>query len=75
VFDPNRPIELKWDPSLSRNGQWDMGHKYGYEYKALQRRYMNGHINLNEFLAEYRNPNNYRPEHPSSNRSRAHDKN
>ncbi|MCJ2186968.1 GH-E family nuclease [Novosphingobium beihaiensis] len=73
VFDPNTGELLTWDRSVSRAGQWDMGHLPGQEYRALHGRYMSEEITLKEFLQEYRNPNNYRPESPSSNRSRRYE--
>ena len=69
VFDPNTGKELFWDKSRSRAGQWDMGHRTGHEYRELHRRYMDGEISKQQFLDEYRNPGNYYPEDPSSNRS------
>ncbi|MGX2952059.1 GH-E family nuclease [Shewanella sp. JL219SE-S6] len=72
VFDPNTKKELFWDGG-SRVGQWDMGHKPGKDYASLHDKYIAGDISKQEFLDEYRNPNNYHPEDPSSNRSRKHD--
>ncbi len=70
VRDPNTGEILEWDPSKPRVGQWDMGHKPGNEYHRLHDDYMNGRISKDEFLAKYRDPNNYRPESVSANRSR-----
>ena len=47
-----------------------MGHKPGREYKKLHDDYMSGKISKEEFEREYHNPENYRPEAPSANRSR-----
>jgi len=70
VLDPNNPnIELKWDPTKSRSGQWDMGHRPGHEYRDLLNKLEKGEINEKQFLDEYNNPKNYYPEDPSSNRS------
>jgi HNH/ENDO VII superfamily nuclease with conserved GHE residues len=69
VRDPNTGEALSWDKSKSRAGQWDMGHLPGQEYRNLHSRYMSGEISLDEFLAEYRNPANYKPESVSGNRS------
>jgi YD repeat-containing protein len=75
VFDPNRPdIELFWDTTKPRNGQWDMGHTQGNDYHSLYKDYMNRKLTPEEFLREYRDPENYRPESPSENRGRRHDR-
>ena len=49
--------------------KWDMGHKPGREYKNTHKDYMAGKISKEKFLKEVRNPDNYRPEAPCSNRS------
>jgi Domain of unknown function (DUF4157)/HNH/ENDO VII superfamily nuclease with conserved GHE residues len=70
VRDPNPPLEeLNWDKSKHRFDQWHMGHKPGAEYVELVDRYVNGEISYNEFLKEYNNPANYRPELPAKNLS------
>lgn len=70
VFDANNTdLELFWDTSKSRIGQWDMGHLPGHEYTKLHKSYMNDEISKDEFLKEYRDPNNYRPEDVHNNRS------
>ncbi len=63
VRDPNTGKILKYDEP------WDMGHRTGQEYDQLRDMYYRGEISEEEFLAEYRNPDNYYPEDPSSNRS------
>ncbi|MBQ3640342.1 HNH/ENDO VII family nuclease, partial [bacterium] len=68
VIDPTK-VEITWDRSLPRNGQWDMGHIPGEEYSRRHQQYMDGYMTDDEFLAWYRNPANYRPELPSTNRS------
>jgi len=73
VFDPNTGDLLTWDRTASRAGQWDMGHLPGREYRVLHRRYMDDELTKDEFLKEYRDPLNYRPESPGSNRSRRHE--
>ncbi|HTD06014.1 HNH/ENDO VII family nuclease [Undibacterium sp.] len=70
VYDPNLNIQLNWDRTKNRSGQWDMGHLPGYGYAELHARYMNDDITREKFLKEYRNPANYRPELPRSNRGR-----
>ena len=69
VFDKNTGEELFWDKSKSRAGQWDMGHKPEYKYSEWHKKYMDGDIDYDTFMREYRNPNNYRPESVSANRS------
>lgn len=68
VWDPSG-VEIVWDKSKSRNGQWDMGYIPGEKYSEMHSQYMNDLISKEEFLAWYRNPDNYRPELPSTNRS------
>ena len=82
VFDPNPPgPELFWDKTIDpttgkpkpRDMQWDMGHITNQKYKQKHKDYMDGKIDLEEFLDWYRDPKNYQPERPGSNRSRKHD--
>ena len=68
VYDPSG-VEITWDPTKSRNGQWDMGHMPDAKYSVMHKLYMDDLMSLNDFLAWYRNPANYRPELPSTNRS------
>jgi hypothetical protein len=70
VYDPHTQEELPWDKSKPRNGQWDMGHMPGKEYRKLRQRFESGEISKAEFLKEYRDPANYRPESVHENRSR-----
>ena len=70
VYDPNTLQELLWDKTKNRNGQWDMGHLPGKSYDQLKQRFLNGEISRKQFLNEYNNPANYRPEAASPNRSR-----
>ena len=67
VYDPTGK-EITWDKSKPRNGQWDMGHIPGEKYSDMHELYMNGTITKKEFLEWYKNPDNYRPELPSTNR-------
>jgi hypothetical protein len=69
VFDPNTGEELFWDKSKPRTGQWDMGHTPEAKYSEFHRKYMNGEIDYETFLKEYRNSKNYRPESIPGNRS------
>ena len=68
VYDPSG-VEITWDPTKPRNGQWDMGHIPDAKYSVMHKLYMDDLMSLNDFLAWYRNPANYRPELPSTNRS------
>jgi RHS repeat-associated protein len=73
VFDPNDPdIELTWDKSKNRHGQWDMGHIKGKSYDDLKNQFIEGEITYQQYLDEYNNPKNYYPEEMSSNRSNKH---
>ncbi|MCM3793701.1 T7SS effector LXG polymorphic toxin [Priestia megaterium] len=67
IYDPSG-VEIGWDKSKPRNGQWDMGHIPGEKYSDIHELYMNGTITKKEFLEWYRDPANYRPELPSTNR-------
>jgi RHS repeat-associated protein len=73
VYDPNSGELLTWDKFKKRQGQWDLGHKPKYKYSKELERLRNGELTEEEFLRNYHNPNNYRPEDPSSNRSRKFD--
>ena len=68
VYDPSG-VEITWDKTKPRNGQWDMGHIPGEKYSEMHQLYMDDVISKDEFLEWYRNPKNYRPELPSTNRS------
>jgi|GEM_PF-2012448 len=69
VFDPNTLEELTWDKFSSRYDQWHMGHKPGFEYSKLVEKLEKGEITQQQFLNEYNNPSNYRPEAPGANMS------
>lgn len=73
VYDPNTGEELKWNKA-QKPRQWDMGHKPGHEYRKLHKNYMDGKIPKDEFLKQYKNPNNYQPESKSANRSGKYEK-
>ena len=68
VRDPSG-ADIYWDRTVPRNGQWDMGHIPGQKYSDIHERYMRGDLSKQEFLEWYKNPSNYRPELPSTNRS------
>ncbi|MBR5473063.1 MAG: HNH/ENDO VII family nuclease, partial [Clostridia bacterium] len=72
VFDPSG-VELSWDPTKPRNGQWDMGHIPGQRYAVVHAKYVLGMMTTEEFLQWYRDPKNYRPELPSTNRGHKHE--
>jgi RHS repeat-associated protein len=54
---------------MDKNQPWDMGHKPGHEFRKHQQSAEERGISRKEFLDEHNNPNHYRPELPSSNRS------
>jgi predicted ribonuclease toxin of YeeF-YezG toxin-antitoxin module len=56
---------------MNPNERWDMGHKTGREFRKHQISAKERDISREEFLDEYNDPDNYRPELPSSNRSHA----
>ena len=68
VYDPSGQ-EIIWDRTKPRKGQWDMGHIPGQKYAEVHAKYIGGKMTKEEFLAWYRNPANYRPELPKTNRS------
>jgi len=73
VIDPTGK-EITWDKSKPRNGQWDMGHMPKKEYRKLHKDYMDGKISKEDFLKEYKDPKNYRPELVKTNRGRKYEK-
>ena len=54
---------------INADDNWDMGHKPGYEFRKHQKSAQIRGISRKQFLDEYNNPEHYRPELPSSNRS------
>lgn len=52
---------LEWKAD-SRAKQWHMGHRPGKEYHKLVDQLDKGEINMQQFMAEYHNPDNYWPE-------------
>lgn len=60
------PITGKY---MSKDQPWDMGHKPGYEFSKHQESAKERQISRKQFLDEHNNPDHYRPELPSSNRS------
>lgn len=55
--------------TMKKSDPWDMGHKPGYEFRKHQVSAQERGISRGNFLDEYNNPDHYRPELPSSNRS------
>lgn len=48
---------------------WDMGHKPGFEFRKHRKSAQERGISRKQFLDEHNNPDHFRPEKPSSNRS------
>ncbi|NFB73524.1 HNH endonuclease (plasmid) [Clostridium butyricum] len=67
--DPNTGEVIEWKPGQPRREVVDFGHKSGYSYKEMFNKYKNGDITLNELKDFQTNPDNYRLETPSANRS------
>ena len=63
VLDPITRQKMNYDEP------WDMGHKPGYEFRKHQQSARERGITRKQFLDEHNNPDHYRPELPSSNRS------
>ena len=63
VHDPLTGKEMEKDEP------WDMGHKPGYEFRKHQEHAMKTGMPREQFLDEHNDPDHYRPELPSSNRS------
>lgn len=62
-------VKVEWEPGEPRKGVWDMGHNTGSEYRDLLDDYLNHKISKEEFLEEYRDPDNYSVQHPGRNQS------
>lgn len=56
---------------LDQDESWDMGHRPGYEFRSHQQSAADRNIDRGQFIDEHNTPEHYRPELPSSNRSRA----
>jgi hypothetical protein len=52
VYDPSG-VEITWDKTKPRNGQWDMGHIPGEKYSEMHQLYMDDVISKDEFLEEF----------------------
>ncbi|SLL18355.1 HNH/ENDO VII family nuclease [Mycobacteroides abscessus] len=60
---------IDWQPGEPQKGLWDMGHVDGREYRTLREAYLSGQMTFEEYMAEYRNPNNYTVQDWYRNRS------
>jgi predicted ribonuclease toxin of YeeF-YezG toxin-antitoxin module len=60
------PLSGKW---MSPKNPWDAGHKPGYEHFKHAQSADDRELSVQEFKKEHNNPQFYRPELPSSNRS------
>jgi len=67
--DGDRHGLIRWAPGMPRDGVWDMGHVGGQEYRDLRLEYLNGDLTFNQFMEQYRDPQNYRVQDPGRNRS------
>jgi hypothetical protein len=73
VYDPNVPtIELTWVAG-NRDKQWHMGHIPTREYRVMVDEYISGAMTYQQFLSDYNDPANYRPEDPTENVSHRHE--
>ncbi|MBC6975950.1 hypothetical protein H9I32_27295 [Bacillus sp. Xin] len=54
---------------MNKDEPWDMGHLPGYEFRKHKKSAEERGITREQFLDEHNNPDHYRPELPSSNRS------
>ena len=67
--DPNTGEVINWKPGEPRNGVVDFGHVSGSSYNEMFQKYKNREISLDELKEFQFNPDNYRLETPSANRS------
>lgn len=72
--DPNTRDVIDWKPGQSRRGVVDFGHKEGKTYKKMFEKYKNREITLQELKDFQFNPDNFRIETPSANRSHKFEK-
>ncbi|MGE1009347.1 WXG100 family type VII secretion target [Bacillus cereus] len=66
---PNTSETIDWKPGRPRKGKVDFGHTEGNSYKKMFEKYKNGEITLEELKEFQFNPDNFRLETPSANRS------
>ena len=69
LHDPNTGEVIDWKPGEPRDGVVDFGHKSGKSYNDMFQKYKNGEITLEQLKEFQFNPDNYRLETPSANRS------
>ncbi|MGH0520598.1 GH-E family nuclease [Bacillus toyonensis] len=67
--DPNTSETFDWKPGRLRKGKVDFGHTEGNSCKEMFEKYKNGEITLEELKEFQFNPDNFRLETPSANRS------
>ncbi|MED2791160.1 GH-E family nuclease [Bacillus wiedmannii] len=67
--DPNTSETIDWKPGRPRKGKVDFGHTEGNSYKKMFEKYKHGEITLEELKEFQFNPDNFRLETPSANRS------
>ena len=60
---------IPWKPGEPRKGSVDFGHNSGSSYKEIFEKYRTREITLDELKDFQFNPDNYRLETPSANRS------
>ena len=71
VRDPATDKVIEWEKGQPRQGVWDMGHIPDEQYRDMWKDYLEEKMTPKEFRKWAQNPDNYRPELPSSNRSGA----
>jgi len=65
VICPVTGERLEWNREKNdRSNQWNMGHKPGREYQYLVDYLLHRVISFEQFMAEFHDPENYRPEAP-----------
>ena len=67
--EPNIGEIIPWKPGEPRKGIVDFGHNSGSSYKEIFEKYRTREITLDELKDFQFNPDNYRLETPSANRS------
>jgi hypothetical protein len=60
---------IEWRPGEPRTGLWDLGHLPTAKYSTLREQYLSHRITKEEFLDDFRNPDNYRVEDSIRNQS------
>ena len=67
--DPNTGERISWRPGQARKGIVDFGHTQGKSYQKMFKKYKNREITLKQLKEFQSNPENFRLETPSANRS------